>query len=185
MILINKQPVSDIIKPERILINSFDQASNSLEFKVLLAGIAEVNRHANFATANNGLGREKKIAGVLDNCDIFISNLYLLNAVVSQKGCILSKAVASIDIDGLGMASLALDDWKRVAILTSPTQYPEFIEEIQAKGGTDLELRFKLMREAVEIIDKYARITRECLKSYDFARDIQPKLDIQSADNVS
>jgi phosphoribosylaminoimidazolecarboxamide formyltransferase / IMP cyclohydrolase len=88
--------------------------------------------------------------------DLIVCNLYAFEEVVAQPDCTLAKAIENIDIGGPTMVRAAAKNHAGVAVLTSAAQYPAFIEELKASGGSiSLGTRQRLAVEAFSTIADY------------------------------
>ncbi|RKY35649.1 MAG: bifunctional phosphoribosylaminoimidazolecarboxamide formyltransferase/inosine monophosphate cyclohydrolase [Candidatus Omnitrophota bacterium] len=67
--------------------------------------------------------------------DMVVVNLYPFEKVVQQKGVSLEEAVENIDIGGPTMLRSAAKNYKAVAVVTSPSQYPLITKELKDNKG--------------------------------------------------
>jgi phosphoribosylaminoimidazolecarboxamide formyltransferase/IMP cyclohydrolase len=79
--------------------------------------------------------------------DLVVVNLYPFEATVA-KGADRDTVIENIDIGGPSMVRSAAKNHAFVAIVTDPADYAAVIEQLDATGGTDLELRRKLAAKA-------------------------------------
>ncbi len=80
--------------------------------------------------------------------DMVIFNLYPLEAV-KEKGADFETLIENIDIGGPTMVRAAAKNFKYVAIVTDPTDYPVLQQEMTEQDGClSYETRFRLMRKA-------------------------------------
>ncbi len=87
--------------------------------------------------------------------DILVVNLYPFEQTVAQPGCTLESAIEQIDIGGPAMVRSAAKNWRDVAVLTDPAQYPAFIEEFAVHQRVSQESKFKLAQAAFNRISQY------------------------------
>jgi phosphoribosylaminoimidazolecarboxamide formyltransferase/IMP cyclohydrolase len=81
--------------------------------------------------------------------DLVVSNLYPFEATIAKEGVELTEAIENIDIGGPSMIRAAAKNYRDVAILTDPKQYPDIIEELNANDGClSEESRFELAKTA-------------------------------------
>ncbi len=80
--------------------------------------------------------------------DLVVSNLYPFSQTV-ESGAGVDECVEQIDIGGPSMVRAAAKNHPSVAIVTSPEQYDELVEALQA-GGTTLEQRKALALAAFQ-----------------------------------
>jgi phosphoribosylaminoimidazolecarboxamide formyltransferase/IMP cyclohydrolase len=76
--------------------------------------------------------------------DLVVVNLYPFEQTVARPGVSLHEAIENIDIGGPSMLRSAAKNHESVTVVTDPVDYAEVSAEIQATGGTTLELRRKL-----------------------------------------
>ena len=103
---------------------------------------------------------EKDIEGLEDNfslIDIVIVNLYPFEKVVSNPKCKLVDAIENIDIGGPTMLRAAAKNYKRVTVITDPTDYTDVINEIEKFGDTKEKTRFYLAQKVFAKISAYDR----------------------------
>ena len=111
--------------------------------------------------------------------DIFVGNLYPFTSVVAKEGTTSETARVNIDIGGPAMTMASAKNWHSIAVLTSTSQYPGFIESLKSqKGRISLEQRFRLAAEAMQSIGEYRTAIGRYFSSLDFAKDVRPFLDI-------
>jgi phosphoribosylaminoimidazolecarboxamide formyltransferase/IMP cyclohydrolase len=84
----------------------------------------------------------------IGNIDLVCVNLYPFVATVSKPHT-LEDAIENIDIGGPAMVRSSAKNYRHVAIVTDPTDYPALLAEMQANGGelTDAT-RFGLAKKA-------------------------------------
>lgn len=91
----------------------------------------------------------------IKHIDMIVVNLYPFREVVS-KGCTFDEAIENIDIGGPSMIRAAAKNFKYVAVVVDPGDYPKVIEEMKAHdGGTTEELRFYLAKKVFELTSEY------------------------------
>ena len=79
--------------------------------------------------------------------DLLVVNLYPFEATVA-KGADRDTIIENIDIGGPAMIRSAAKNHAFVTILTDPADYPDFLAELEAHGGTTLALRKRLAATA-------------------------------------
>jgi phosphoribosylaminoimidazolecarboxamide formyltransferase/IMP cyclohydrolase len=80
--------------------------------------------------------------------DLVVCNLYPFGEY-RAKGLPLPELIEYIDIGGPTMVRAGAKNFRHVAVLTSPSAYQPFLEELRAHGGgSTYETRKRLMREA-------------------------------------
>jgi len=87
--------------------------------------------------------------------DLVCVNLYPFVATVSQPHT-LDDAIENIDIGGPAMVRSSAKNYRHVAIVTDPADYPLLASEMQANGGALTEAtRFKLAKKAFSHTAEY------------------------------
>ena len=81
--------------------------------------------------------------------DIVVVNLYPFVQTVARPDCSLEDAIENIDIGGPTMVRAAAKNWRHVAIVTDPADYPRLTTEMESAGGAlSVDTRFRLARKA-------------------------------------
>ena len=81
--------------------------------------------------------------------DMVICNLYPFEATIAKPDVTLPEAIENIDIGGPTMIRAASKNYRHVAVLTDPSQYPQIIADLDANDGClSEELRFELAKTA-------------------------------------
>ena len=88
--------------------------------------------------------KEKNIAPV----DMVVVNLYPFKEAVLKEGAKYEDIVENIDIGGPSMIRAAGKNYRSVAVVTNPDQYPLILEELRSKGEISETILEKLMLEA-------------------------------------
>ncbi|MBM3982527.1 MAG: bifunctional phosphoribosylaminoimidazolecarboxamide formyltransferase/IMP cyclohydrolase, partial [Planctomycetes bacterium] len=92
----------------------------------------------------------------LPEIDLVVCNLYPFEQTVAKPGVTEAEAIENIDIGGPCMVRAAAKNFDSVAIVVRPTQYPQVLARMSAKGGKlDRPTRFDFAREAFELITGY------------------------------
>lgn len=86
--------------------------------------------------------------------DITILNLYPFEQTV-KSGAVFEQCIENIDIGGPSMLRSTAKNHKYTTIVTSPDQYQEVQDVIEANGGTTLELRRKFAARAFALSASY------------------------------
>ena len=88
--------------------------------------------------------------------DLLVLNLYPFEAVTTRADCTLDEAVENIDIGGPAMLRSAAKNFARVAVATSPAQYPELLAELETHDGQlSAARRFTLAVAAFNRVAQY------------------------------
>ena len=91
----------------------------------------------------------------IEPIDMVVCNLYPFERV-KNKGVDFDTLIENIDIGGPTMVRAAAKNFKYVAVVTDPQDYPEIVRELQEnKGALSYETRFKLMRKAFNLTADY------------------------------
>ena len=81
--------------------------------------------------------------------DMVVVNLYAFEKTASKPGVEFHEIIENIDIGGPSMLRSAAKNFEDVAVVTSVTDYPALIEELNANGGKlSHETRWRLARAA-------------------------------------
>ncbi|KAF1808165.1 phosphoribosylaminoimidazolecarboxamide formyltransferase/IMP cyclohydrolase [Eremomyces bilateralis CBS 781.70] len=72
----------------------------------------------------------------IDAIDFCICNLYPFEQAVAKDGVTIDQAVEEVDIGGVTLLRAAAKNHKRVTVLTSPSQYDEFLSELRKGNGS-------------------------------------------------
>ncbi|MGV8960013.1 MAG: bifunctional phosphoribosylaminoimidazolecarboxamide formyltransferase/IMP cyclohydrolase [Stenotrophomonas sp.] len=92
----------------------------------------------------------------IDAIDLLVLNLYPFEAVTANPACTLGDAVENIDIGGPAMLRSAAKNFARVAVATSPDQYPGLLAELDANDGQlSAAQRFALSVAAFNRVAQY------------------------------
>ncbi|APW60003.1 Bifunctional purine biosynthesis protein PurH [Paludisphaera borealis] len=91
---------------------------------------------------------ETLAASGMEPIDLVVVNLYPFEATIAKPDASFEEAVENIDIGGPSLIRGAAKNHDHVAVLTDPDQYERFLAEFRSNGGTTLETRKRLAREA-------------------------------------
>ncbi len=99
--------------------------------------------------------------------DLVVVNLYPFARTVAQ-GASLEDAVENIDIGGPAMVRSAAKNYKDVAVVTDPADYPAVIEELESSSGAiGAKMRFVLAKKAFSHTAAYDSAISNYLTSLD------------------
>jgi phosphoribosylaminoimidazolecarboxamide formyltransferase/IMP cyclohydrolase len=101
----------------------------------------------------------------IERIDLLIVNLYPFESTIAKPGCTLEEAIENIDIGGPAMVRSAAKNWKDVAVLTDPSQYPQVLTELKASGAVSQETKFALSVAAFNRISNYDAAISDYLSS--------------------
>ncbi len=102
----------------------------------------------------------------IERIDMVVVNLYPFKETVA-KGASLEEIIENIDIGGPTMVRAAAKNYKYVAIVTDPKDYPEIIKELKETGEISLKTRFNLARKAFNLTAHYDALISDFLYSID------------------
>ncbi|MBT7608237.1 MAG: bifunctional phosphoribosylaminoimidazolecarboxamide formyltransferase/IMP cyclohydrolase [Bacteriovoracaceae bacterium] len=116
--------------------------------------------------------------------DLVICNLYPFQKIAAENKP-LEDLVENIDIGGPTMIRCAAKNFESVLVITSPEQYPSFIEELnKTKGSISYFKRKKNSLEAFKLMANYEiAIVKKFEKSL-FTDEEQQVLDIEQNNNL-
>ncbi len=91
----------------------------------------------------------------IEPIDMVVCNLYPFERV-KNKGVDFDTLIENIDIGGPTMARAAAKNFKYVAVVTDPQDYPEIVRELKENNGAlSYDTRFRLMRKAFNLTADY------------------------------
>ena len=121
--------------------------------------------------------------------DMVICNLYPFEATVAKPDVTLPEAIENIDIGGPTMIRAAAKNYRHVAVLTNPSQYPQIIADLDANDGCLREAqRFELAKAAFAHTAHYDTAIANYLTNVDSVRSRaihRPSTDNEFADNLT
>jgi phosphoribosylaminoimidazolecarboxamide formyltransferase/IMP cyclohydrolase len=68
----------------------------------------------------------------IPSLDAVVVNLYPFEATIAREGATLAEAVEQIDIGGVSLLRAAAKNFEQVAVLSHPSQYAEYLEELRS-----------------------------------------------------
>ncbi|KAL3232655.1 Bifunctional purine biosynthesis protein ADE17 [Nakaseomyces bracarensis] len=86
----------------------------------------------------------------IDKVDFVVCNLYPFKETVAKVGVTVPEAVEEIDIGGVTLLRAAAKNHTRVTILSDPSDYAIFLQELKESGEVSQELRNRLALKAFE-----------------------------------
>jgi phosphoribosylaminoimidazolecarboxamide formyltransferase/IMP cyclohydrolase len=85
----------------------------------------------------------------IEPIDLAVVNLYPFEETIAKECVLIEDAVENIDIGGPAMIRSASKNWRDVAVVTDPNQYPEIMRELrETEGSLSLETRQQLAAAA-------------------------------------
>lgn len=94
-------------------------------------------------------------ANQIDPIDMVVINLYPFEETVARKGVTEEEAVENIDIGGPSMIRAAAKNFRHVAVVTDPADYPAIIEALKSGKGIPPGERRALATKAFERTSEY------------------------------
>ena len=88
------------------------------------------------AVRNNAQHMEQLRSHNIQPIDMVVVNLYPFKKTISKPGVSLEEAIENIDIGGPSMVRSASKNYRFVAVVTSPAQYTEVVEELSKNNGS-------------------------------------------------
>ncbi|MEM7467753.1 MAG: bifunctional phosphoribosylaminoimidazolecarboxamide formyltransferase/IMP cyclohydrolase [Pseudomonadota bacterium] len=105
-----------------------------------------------------GVDDEVMNAHQMRQIDIVAVNLYPFEETISKPDCSLALAIKNIDIGGPSMVRGAAKNYRDVAVVVDPNDYPVVIEQLKAADNTLSEdFRFQLATKAFSHTANYDR----------------------------
>ncbi len=98
--------------------------------------------------------------------DMVVVNLYRFEEVAAKADAALEELIENIDIGGPTMIRAAAKNYQDVAVVTSPSDYAQVLEELQSTDGLSHETHWRLARKAFATTAAYdaaisARLDRD------------------------
>jgi len=88
--------------------------------------------------------------------DLVAVNPYQFELAVDKPGCTLDDAIENIDIGGPAMLRSSAKNYKDVAVVVDPKDYPRIMQEMKlSKGALNLSTRFKLATKVFKLTSEY------------------------------
>lgn len=110
--------------------------------------------------------------------DLVVVNLYPFEATVARADATRAECVEQIDIGGPSLVRAAAKNHNDVAVATSPEQYGEILAQLEADGGTTMQLRERLAAEAFDHTAGYDRAIAEYMRDDSVAQDFPPSVNV-------
>jgi phosphoribosylaminoimidazolecarboxamide formyltransferase/IMP cyclohydrolase len=116
----------------------------------------------------------------IQSIDLLVVNLYPFEETRAKVGATSEQIIENIDIGGPAMLRSAAKNFRGVALLTDPAQYPGFLEQYDSLGGlTDLTLRLQLAREAFSQVAKYDNAIADYFAEYAASKNGQSESSLK------
>ncbi len=92
----------------------------------------------------------------IEPIDLVAVNLYPFERTVAQAGCTLEEAVEQVDIGGPCMIRAAAKNYRHVAVVVDPADYPRVLGEMdRLEGAVSEPLAFELATKAFSRTSQY------------------------------
>lgn len=104
--------------------------------------------------------------------DLVVCNLYPFEKTINKKDVAFDEAIENIDIGGPSMIRAAAKNIGWAAVLTSPDQYPAFIEEFSRDGAVSFETRSSLTAAAFRHTAQYDALIQSYLTEDQFPQEL-------------
>jgi phosphoribosylaminoimidazolecarboxamide formyltransferase/IMP cyclohydrolase len=107
--------------------------------------------------------------------DMVVVNLYPFEATIRKPGCTRAEAMENIDIGGPSMVRSAAKNYRHVAVVCDPADYPDVLEKLKkGNGNLDAQTHAELGRKAFAITAAYDAAISNYLGLGDGAREEYP-----------
>lgn len=92
----------------------------------------------------------------IEPVDMVVVNLYAFEQTAARSGVKFGELIENIDIGGPAMVRSAAKNFRDVAIVTSPEDYPKIADEMSSSGASlSLETRWRLAQKAFAVTAAY------------------------------
>lgn len=135
------------------------EISDYTDFKEILDGRVKTLHpkiHAGILSIRNNKKHKKELKyNNFEEIDLVLVNFYPIEKTIKETKNF-NKIIENIDIGGPTLARAAAKNYKDVAVVTSPLQYNDLLNEIKKnKGSTNYNFRYKLASYAFSEIAYY------------------------------
>ena len=87
--------------------------------------------------------------------DLVAVNLYPFEETAGKPGVPFGELVEQIDIGGPSLVRAAAKNFAHVIVVVDPERYPDVLEQLDRPGGSSIEFRFELARDAFKHTGSY------------------------------
>jgi phosphoribosylaminoimidazolecarboxamide formyltransferase/IMP cyclohydrolase len=113
--------------------------------------------------------------------DMVVVNLYAFEEVAAKSDAALAELIENIDIGGPTMIRSAAKNYQDVAVVVSPADYADIVEEMKANGGAlSAETKWRLAQKAFRTTADYDRAIAARLALVDGAERLPTVLDLRA-----
>ena len=89
--------------------------------------------------------------------DMVVVNLYAFEAASARKGATFDDLIENIDIGGPSLIRAAAKNFRDVAVVTDPSDYPSIKAELAAEGALSAETCWAIAQKAFRLTARYDR----------------------------
>jgi len=117
----------------------------------------------------------------INKVDFVICNLYPFKETIAKPAVTVPEAIEEIDIGGVTLIRAAAKNHGRVTILTNPSDYPEFLKELQSGNISDASRKLYALQAFEHTADYDAAISHFFRNQY--ASDGSKQLNLRYGNN--
>jgi phosphoribosylaminoimidazolecarboxamide formyltransferase/IMP cyclohydrolase len=110
----------------------------------------------------------------IEKFELVVVNLYPFESTIAKPDVTPAEAIEQIDIGGPSLVRASAKNHAFTTIATSPEQYAAILAEVEASGGTSLELRRKLAAAAFARTAEYDRAIADWFAQHTADADFPP-----------
>ena len=99
----------------------------------------------------------------IETIDLVVINLYPFRETILKEDATLEEAIENIDIGGPAMLRAAAKNYRDVAVVVDPSDYPLVIDELKS-GDISLETKFYLAVKVFELTAHYDALISQYLR---------------------
>jgi len=119
--------------------------------------------------------RKEIEANSIESIDMVVVNLYPFEQTVSKPDVRFDEAIENIDIGGPTMLRSAAKNFKDVAVIVDPSDYPAILNELKTNNGElTAETKFNLARKVFSHTARYDSLISEYLNRQAKEREVFP-----------
>ena len=119
--------------------------------------------------------------------DMVVVNLYAFEATAARDGATFDELIENIDIGGPSLIRAAAKNFRDVAVVTDPSDYPGIGEELAAQGALSATTHWRLARKAFDATAAYDRAIAGTLARLEIGQapgsadreELPPQLDLR------
>ncbi len=120
----------------------------------------------------------------IEPIDMVVVNLYPFAETIAREGVTREEAIEQIDIGGPAMIRSAAKNARDVAVVVSPAQYDELLNELNANNGSlSIETRERLAQEAFRQTAQYDSIVSSYLGASNLLLFLTKSADLRYGEN--